>query len=151
MEKTLINPMRKLSDEERVRPQPMPPERTPEERIYVILAVFKNDSREQTFRMCLGRSEAAEEGRLLVLDNADLDESRVFMDHQTIKDAISLYWFMVRCEQVGAITDKEFHIDDYMEGDPVETFEEANIREQIPEQIVSTYQGDIDMSTERDV
>jgi hypothetical protein len=128
MEHQRINPLVKVEEGESYTP----PVLSPEEKIYLVLIIFKEEVlRENTFELCFGRTEARNYCKQQIIAGADLNESKILLTSHTMKDAISLWWFMKKMETI--YTDDPFDLDDFTVGDPDEavTASKAEIAPQV--------------------
>lgn len=131
----LVKPMFKLPEG---APAYMPPRKSPEEKKYYLLIAFKNEDRDPTWQECTGRAEAYDEAKRFVLDNADVEMSRVFVEGVIIGEEVNLFWFLSKMKEV--YQDASFDVTDYMEGDPQEAVDLSTAdMEEIPQQVNSFY------------
>lgn len=132
-QKTLVKPLFKHSEGTTVAP--MPPRKSAEEKMYILLIMYNDESRQQTFYSCLGRTDATRDGKYAVQDGANLNDSRVLLEGKPIEDSVNLYWFMKKMQ--GIIVDPDFDIDDFMVGDPDELVSASTV--DMPEQYNPVY------------
>lgn len=143
--KLLTKPMFKLPEG---APTDLPPRKSPEEKKYYLLIVFKNDDRDPTWIDCIGRTEAYDQAKRYVLDNADVEASKVLVEFGVVGNEANLYWFLVKMKEV--FQDSSFDVADYMEGDIQEAVDAStNAIPEIPQQIDQFY-GEAD-NGDRDV
>ena len=83
----------------------------PEQREYLVLIAGKYESDE--WSIFIGRSEAYEYIKSEI-DNINLDQSFVLVETVTLRNRISVYAFMKKCE---SLYNDSFDIDEYVKGD----------------------------------
>lgn len=144
-EKKLFKPVERI---QKGQPMPtgMPPKKSAEEKLYYLLIVYKEDCNDPTWKQCIGRTDTIDEAVVYIRDNADLERSLVLVEGVVVEKSISLYWFMRRMQEVGAI--QNFDIEEFMEADCQEAVK-ASLAD-IPEQ-VSVMNNDFDVDNTEDI